>query len=109
VGSSPANGTIFKSIIMNLKQAKKELDQTSKTLDLNAFYIKKRQRIIAVYHFDGSYLEFHSASFKKLDDEWMAVFTEHHGSFLYHFEDVKWIKEMESNKTKELYRYKEIK
>ena len=96
---------------MNLKQAKKKLDQISKELDLNAFYIKKRQRIIAVYHFDGSYLEFHSACFKKLDDEWMAVFTEHHGNFLYHFEDVRWIKEWDQNKLRELYRYqdKEIK
>jgi hypothetical protein len=96
---------------MNLKQAKKELDQISKTLDLNAFIVNKQPRIISVYHFDGSYLEFHSASFKKLDDEWMAVFTEHHGNFLYHFEDVRWIKEWDKNKLKELYRYqdKEIK
>ena len=89
---------------MNLKQAKKELDKYAKTLDLNAFYIKKHQRIISVYHFDGSYLEFHSSCFKKLDDEWMAVFTEHHGNFLYHFEDVMWIKEWDQNKLRELYR-----
>jgi hypothetical protein len=91
---------------MNLKQAKKELDKCAKTLDLNAFIVNKHQRVIAVYHFDDSYLEFHSACFKKLDDKWMAVFTEHHGNFLYHFEDVEWIKEWGHNDLRELYRYK---
>lgn len=86
--------------LMNLKQAKQLVDKYAKSLDLNAFIVNKQPRIISVYHFDGSYLEFHSASFKKLDDEWMAVFTEH-------FEDVRWIKAWEHNKLKELYQYKD--
>lgn len=85
---------------MNLKEAKIMADEIDKKLDIHAFIANKKARIksvriIAVQHHDGSYLEFHSAAFQKLDKEWMVVFTEHHGTFLYHFEDVRWIKELD--------------
>jgi hypothetical protein len=84
---------------MDYKEALKRAKQANKRIDLHSFIVNKKPRIIAVKHHDGSYLEFHSAAFFKLDDkgEWMAVFTEHHGIFVYHFEDVKWIKELNEN------------
>ena len=54
----------------------------------------EQPRVIAVKHVDGSYLEFHSAAYEKLNDDWLAVFTEHHGYFVYHCDDVKWIRQL---------------
>jgi len=39
-------------------------------------------------------LKFYHACIKKLDKEWTVVCTEHHGNFLYHFEDVEFIREI---------------
>ena len=94
---------------MNLKEAKIMAEKLDKELDLHAFIVDKkaevkRARIIVVQHHDGSYLELHSACFQKLDEEWMVVFTEHHGVFVYHFEDVRWIKELGEDY---LYQYEE--
>lgn len=78
---------------MNYKEAKEKAQEIHDKLTGYEFTKNKKARIIAVKHCDGSYLEFHSATFEKLDEEWTAVFTEHHGMFVYHFEDVKYIKE----------------
>ena len=96
---------------MNYKEAQEKADKIFETIGLvgsHDFTVNKIPRIIAVNHFDGSYLEFHSACFRKIDDEWMAVFTEHHGMFVYHFEDVKTITELNEKRfVKYLYQYKE--
>jgi hypothetical protein len=83
---------------MNHSEAKiKAKECYDKIMDFTALgkYGIKQARIIAVQHADGSYLEFHSAAYEKLDDDWLAVFTEHHGYFVYHCEDVKWIRELQ--------------
>ena len=76
---------------MNYKEAKEKAQEMHDKLTGYEFAENKKARIIAVKHCDGSYLEFHSATFEKLDEEWTAVFTEHHGMFVYHFEDVEYI------------------
>ena len=89
---------------MNYKGAQEKADKLCKSVGLDELIDGKSPRVIAIQHEDGSYLEFRSAFFRKLDDEWMVVITEHHGVFVYHFEDVRWIKEKKWNKLVELYR-----
>ncbi len=79
---------------MNYKEAKEKAQKMHDKLTGYEFTKNKKARIISVKHCDGSYLEFHSATFEKLDKEWTAVFTEHHGMIVYHFEDVEYIKEI---------------
>ena len=80
---------------MKYKEAQQKADKLYKKVRLNKFTTKKRSRIIAIQHEDGSYLEFHSAFFRKLDNEWLVVVTENHGVFFYHFEYISWIKEFD--------------
>lgn len=93
---------------MGYKDALKKAEEIGKTLECPAFSVRKRARIIAVQHMDGSYLEFHSACCKKLDKEWYAVFTEHHGYHVYHYEDIQWIKEWFKLEYSYLYYSKDI-
>jgi hypothetical protein len=82
---------------MNYSEAKIKAENCYKTImDFAVSDEKgvKRARIIAVQHADGSYLEFHGAAYEKLDCDWLAVFTEHHGYFVYHWGDVKWVREL---------------
>ena len=84
--------------VCQYKNANKIAAHINESLDIFAFNIKEETRVIAVQHDDGSYLEFHSACFRKIDDDFFAVFTEHHDFHVYHKEDVKWIKEYASPK-----------
>lgn len=70
-----------------------EVEEMSKKLDIYSFIVRRKSRVVAVEHCDGSYLEFHSACYRKLNKEWHVVFTEHHGSHVYHKDDVLKIKE----------------
>jgi hypothetical protein len=83
----------IQEFVKGYKEAKILIEQRSKKLDLNSFSIKVRgkyiPRVISVYHCDGSCLEFHSACFEKCNSDFFFVFTEHHGNFVYHREDVK--------------------
>lgn len=93
---------------MNYKQAIKKANKLNKIVTNNDFVTKENNRvanIIVVNHMDGSYFEFCSAAFEKMDNEWMVVFTEHHGVLVYHFEDVKSIRELNSGNL--LYQYRE--
>ena len=87
----------FSDFVMNREEARKLALETDKKTIFSDFIIDKKSRIIAISHGDGSYLEFHSACFKKLNKEWLAVFTEHHGIYLYHIDDIKNIKELSSS------------
>lgn len=74
-------------------EARKIVEEMDKKIDLYDFIVRKRERIIAVQHGDGSYLEFHSACCRKISKHFFAVFTEHQGTHLYHTDDIDWIKE----------------
>jgi len=75
---------------MNYKEALKVASQKDKTLEAG----RELSKIILVRHFDGSVLEFHDACWEKIDEEWYAVYTEHNGCHVYHYEDVKSIEEV---------------
>ena len=72
---------------MNYKEIYKKAEEIGKTLDAR----KDFKNVVYVEHCDGTKLELHYASLKKImdgDEEWYMVFTEHNGFFAYHFEDV---------------------
>ena len=74
---------------LGYKDAKILADKISKEIEFpKDFIIRKRAKIIVIKHMDGSVMEFHSACFRKLDEDWMVVFTEHHGDFVYHKDDL---------------------
>ena len=79
--------------IKNYKDALKVAKDMYDDLGFEDMIVRKRARVIAIQHMDGSYFEFHTACYKKLSEDFMAVFTEHHGFRVYHSEDVKYIKE----------------
>lgn len=83
---------------MNLLEAREMAGKLEKVKNLHDFYVRRRYRIIALVHKDGSFFEFHRSAFQKLDDEWFAIFTEHHGTFVYSIEDIERIKEWNSGK-----------
>ena len=75
--------------LMDYNEAEEEMERLRKTLDYREdFIIDGMLKIVGVRHRDGSYLEFHSAAWKQIDEEFMAVFTEHQGDHLYHREDI---------------------
>lgn len=70
---------------MNYRDAKKEAEKFSCE---DAKFDKK----IFIKHHDGSTLNFTYSSYKKIEDEWILVATEHHGFFSYHVEDLDSVK-----------------
>lgn len=55
-------------------------------------YDFNNQSKVAIVHHDGTLIRFNYAFYMK-EGEWYYVFTEHHGSSLYHEEDLDFIKE----------------
>jgi len=76
-------------------KAKEIMQEMEKDIGIEKFSINGHNRVIAIKHHDGSYLEFHSAVSKEIDKEWLAVFTEHHGNHIYYHEDIKFVTEWE--------------
>ena len=75
------------------KDALKLAADVGKTLVFpDDFVIKQQCKVIEFLHVDGSYCKFVSACFKKIADDWIAIYTEHHGKFVYHTDDVKWVR-----------------
>jgi len=81
---------------MNILEAKVVAQEIDRTIGQEDFYIRKRYRIIALQHIDGTRFEFHRAAFRQLDKKWVAIFTEHHGFYAYNVEDVEYIQEWNS-------------
>ena len=76
------------------KDAKSLAEVVGKSLSCpEDFVVRKRARIIEFLHMDGTYCKFASACFKKIADDWMAIYTEHHGTFVYHTDDLEWVRE----------------
>ena len=55
------------------------------------------RRSVTLKHEDGSYLHFDSAFLMRVENEWIACFTEHHGTFVYHITDLTSYEEALSN------------
>ena len=93
--------------VIDYKDAKKEMEKIDKAIDIKDFIKNKMARTVAIKHCDRSYLEFHSACFKKYNKDFFMVFTEHHGSHLYHKDDVECICEWFDNGSKSKILYKQ--
>jgi hypothetical protein len=52
---------------------------------------------IAFRHCDGSECQFNHAAFRTIDESWMVVFTEHFSKFVFHREDVEWVKRVSTD------------
>ena len=89
----------IRQLSIDYKDAKNIAKEINESLDIYAFVVRKRARIIAIQHGDGSYLEFHSSCFRKIGKEFLAVFTEHHGFYVYHMDDIDSVKEWLSPKS----------
>ena len=85
--------------VQNRTKAFKLAQEMDETIEIKDLIIRKRWRVVAVKHGDGSYFEFNGACFRKIMKDFMVVFTEHHGFHLYHIDDVDFIKEWRSPKT----------
>ena len=46
------------------------------------------RRVVVLRHEDGAYLHLPSAFLMRVEGEWIAVFTEHHGVHVYHAGDL---------------------
>ena len=86
---------------LSYKEAVKKANEIDGTLTCQDFVVRKRSRVIEFLHSDGTYCKFVSACFKRITDDWVAIYTEHHGIFVYHTEDIKWV--CESIRSKYIY------
>lgn len=46
------------------------------------------RRNVILEHEDGSYMHYDSAFLMRVESEWIACFTEHHGVHIYHASDL---------------------
>ena len=78
---------------MSYKEALAEARKISSELEYpRDFVSRQRCRVVTWLHADGSRFEVNSAAVRKFDD-YIAIFTEHHGDFVYHIDDLDWVKE----------------
>ena len=82
---------------MNYNEAKKKAEDESEKASHDDFMENGFPRVVVVEHLDGSIMRFVSAKCERHDGRgeceiWFTICTEHHGSFVYHWEDVKSIK-----------------
>lgn len=76
---------------MDYREAQQKMEKITKAAWLPSDF----SRTIWFKHMDGSECKFHGAKFVRMDKEWLCIITEHHGEFLYHHEDLEWVKEMD--------------
>ena len=84
---------------LGYKDAKILAEEWSKALDVKDFIVRKRAKIVSFLHGDGTYCEFAYACVKRIDEDYWAICTEHHGTLVYHKDDLDWIKEYKRPKT----------
>lgn len=53
------------------------------------------RRSVTLIHEEGTYLHYESAFLMRIESEWIACFTEHHGVLVYHADDLSGYWEME--------------
>jgi len=78
---------------LNYKEVLKKAEEINKTLTCNDFIVGKIAKVIEFLHGDGTYCKFVSACSERIDIDWIAIYTEHHGVLVYHVEDLKWVRE----------------
>jgi len=69
-----------------------------KQLNIDRFINDGGARIIEMQHVDGTYCKFVSACFEEIIEEWIAIYSEHHETVIYHIEDLKWVRESTMSK-----------
>lgn len=74
-------GSVDSVPLREARQRAQEIDDK-----LTAYDFQHGSRVY-VKHEDGTELDFNSAFLQK-DDEWVYIFTEHHGFHVYHLEDL---------------------
>jgi len=79
--------------MMSYKEAFIKAQEINKELEISAFTSKKKARVVSWLHGDGSRFEIVFACVKKISKDFIAIFTEHQGIFVYHIDDVDWIRE----------------
>lgn len=79
---------------IGLKEARKKAEEMDKSLRAYDF----GKYIIEFQHGDGTCCRYDSAIYKEVDKDWIVIFTEHHGTLVYHKEDLKWVKQWERPK-----------
>lgn len=80
--------------IIGYNDAKEIAEKLFESIDSSIDFMENgKSKVILVQHSDRSRFEFHSACFRRIHDNWMAIFTEHHGVLVYHEDDVDYIKE----------------
>ena len=70
-------------------------DKLKKKIDRFCFISENKPnspRVISWKHMDDSFFEIKSACYSYIGN-FIIVFTEHHNHFVYHLEDIKWVKE----------------
>lgn len=78
---------------MTYKEALEKAQRTNKALSIDSFISNGKSKMVSWLHGDGSYFEIENACVKKIGKDYIAIFTEHHGVFVYHTDDVDWVKE----------------
>lgn len=71
-----------------LREAKKKAQEIEDTLTATDFQWQHR---VYMEHDDGTVLDFNYA-FLREEDDWYYIFTEHHGFFVFHKDDVVYYK-----------------
>lgn len=77
---------------MNYKEVRELAKKRNEEIAIKDFVVDKKCRIVEFLHCDRTYCSFVSACVERLDEEWFVIYTEHHGFFVYHVEDLEWLK-----------------
>ena len=98
---------------MSYKEAQEEAKKIADEMEashsaskpyVSFLYDRDVPRIICFKHCDGSFFRFRSSCYREIDKDWFVIFTEHHGEFVYHKEDVEYVREEIVTSQKYLYR-----
>ena len=75
----------------------KQIKALAKKIDKTLKADKDFKDTVYIEHLDGTKMELHYATYRK-DEEWITIFTEHNGIFVYHIEDLEFHKVYKGHK-----------
>lgn len=78
----PARNVMDSVPFQKIKEKAEAYDKTLLATD------PRFRRSVIIEHEDGSYLRFDRAFLMQVDSEWIACFTEHHGTHVYYVTDL---------------------
>jgi len=87
------NIDIMNSEPISYKEALEKANKINKKINIDDFNMGKGARIVSWLHSDGSRFEVASACVRKISKNFIAIFTEHHGIFVYYTDDLEWVRE----------------